>query len=204
MSSGYKNYSWCTHRKTSDHVIWSYYNNNCLHTEIWHQGRNEGPSMSCLCPCFYFTNWTSRAGIFPGLYVITHNEPARRIQSSDAWWRQHQHLCDSVLGSDSLKTTMAGDWSVADEVPSLRAFNDSGNCYQKYDGGEIEGTSSQCHTPTTAAFLSFTHRHHSDPIPPLSLPLKAENRQSHLDPPWRVCALHTTVKQNESATKPSM
>lgn len=132
-----------THRKTSDHVIWSYCNNNRLHTEIWHQGRNEGPSTSCVGK------------------------------------RQFKNNC--------------GGWRVADEVLSLTAFNDFGNCYQKYDREEIEGKWRH----------SCTHRRHSDPIPPLSLPLEAENWQSHSDPPCRVCALHTTAKQNESATKPT-
>lgn len=135
------------HRKTSDHVIWSYCNNNRLHTEIWHQGRNEGPSVSCLCLGFYFTHRTSRAGIFPGLYVITHNEPIFRCvmtaASASVWQR---------VGKWQFKNNY-GRWLKWDEVLSLTAFNDFGDCYQKYDRGEIEGTSSQCHTHTTAAFL---------------------------------------------------
>lgn len=148
---------------------------------------------------FAFKRRTSRAGIFPGLYVITHNEPARRIQSSDAWWRQHQHLCDSVLGSDSLKTTTAGDWRVTDEVLSLTAFNDFGNCHQKYDRGETEGMSHPHHGGIplyTDATLILFHLYRY-------LWRQKTEQQSHLDPLCRVCAFHTTAKQNESATKPT-
>lgn len=51
-------------------------------------------------------------------------------------------------------------------------------------------TTSKPLCPTTLAF-PHTHRRRSDPILPLSLPLKAENWRSHSEPPCRVCASHT-------------
>lgn len=48
---------------------------SCLHTEILHQGHNEGPSIS-----FYLTQCTSRAGVLPRQSLITHSEPAPWIQ----------------------------------------------------------------------------------------------------------------------------
>lgn len=60
---------------------------SCLHTEIPHQGHNEGPSISCL------THWTSRIGTLLCLYVITQSEPAlpfrisRCVMTTASAWR---------------------------------------------------------------------------------------------------------------------
>lgn len=63
---------------------------------------------------------------------------------------------------------------VLTEVAFVRASYKSA-CYQKYIGGEIEAIKTCRH------FL--TQRHLSDPVLPLSLPLKAETWGSHSDPP---------------------
>lgn len=52
----------------------------CIHTEILHQGCDEGPWKSRLCFCFYLTHWTSRAAVLPRHGVIRNSEPAIWIQ----------------------------------------------------------------------------------------------------------------------------
>lgn len=46
---------------------------------------------------------------------------------------------------------------------------------------------------------SLTHRYHSDPVPALSLPLRAEYWQSHSEPPCPVCAVY---KEQQGGIKP--
>lgn len=139
---------------------------------------NEGPLTSRRCFCFYPTHWRRSAGLLPHLQVSTLDSDrqinvcmtARREVTVS---RQHWRIEDEVLllVFKILETQAARGWGgVAGAVVGL-----------------MHNTSSKHHTPAPPCWHSITQRHCSDPITPLSPPLKGVKLGEPTRTPHRQC-----------------
>lgn len=130
---------------------------------------NEGPPVSRLCFCLYRTHRIDRAGILLRQVSLLTLQIRIFIMGDD----DSGNILKNC--SSSLRPQLGGGAPGCHFLPASPRFL---TLYELVTVGQPLSRASQRHTPALVWQRSLTHRCRSDPVPPLSLLLKAEYRRA--------------------------